>query len=279
MSQKGISRLEGQKGVQRPLHLQRQGEDDTGAAGSGKNNSVGADRRATRDDVHGDEPARAGVAPAHRRRRRRPDVRDVLGEPARGASGRDGAGAGGSCARTARSRSDSCARSWRGDNEARSRIKKDGKNPRDKQCDGPCATDKARAIILRSWIEAGHEFVELETRPPRAAPAAAPRRAQEEAPRRRPPAPAPPPAEVDLDACTLHVAEKEEEKRDVSPRPQSRLGRGAPRSRAQGWFQAPTRRGARRRADSEPRRQRTGSAWSASSERAAPAPSTRGLVV
>ena len=70
---------------------------------------------------------------------------------------------------------------WRGDNEARSRIKKDGKNLWDKQCDGPC-NDKARAIILRSWIEAGHEFVELEDASA-AAPRkpAAPRGAQEEA--------------------------------------------------------------------------------------------------
>ena len=77
---------------------------------------------------------------------------------------------------------------WRGDNEARSRIKKDGKNLWDKQCDGPC-NDKARAIILRSWIEAGHEFVELEDTSAASAAAprqpAAPRRAQEEAPRRR----------------------------------------------------------------------------------------------
>ena len=171
---------------------------------------------------------------------------------------------------------------WRGDNEARSRIKKDGKNLWDKQCDGPC-NDKARAIILRSWIEAGHEFVELEDTST-AAPSKPTRRA---APKKKPPAPPPPPApvkppaEVDLDACTLHVAEKEEEKRDVSPRPPSRpRARRATQAAPKDWFQAPTRQEALdAAADSEPRRQRTGSAWSASSEKAAPAPSTRGLVV
>ena len=170
---------------------------------------------------------------------------------------------------------------WRGDNEARSRIKKDGKNLWDKQCDGPC-NDKARAIILRSWIEAGHEFVELEDTSA-AAPRQPPRRA---APKKKPPpapkpVPAPPPAEVDLDACTLHVAEKEEEKRDASPRPQSRpRARRATQAAPKDWFQAPTRQEALdAAAESEPRRQRTGSAWSASSEKAAPAPSTRGLVV
>ena len=172
---------------------------------------------------------------------------------------------------------------WRGDNEARSRIKKDGKNLWDKQCDGPC-NDKARAIILRSWIEAGHEFVELEDASA-AAPRQPPRRA---APKKKPrapaPAPAPPPAEVDLDACTLHVAEKEEEKRDASPRPKSRpKARRATQAAPKDWFQAPTRQealdAASAAADSEPRRQRTGSAWSASSEKAAPAPSTRDLVV
>ena len=77
---------------------------------------------------------------------------------------------------------------WRGDNEARSRIKKDGKNLWDKQCDGPC-NDKARAIILRSWIEAGHEFVELEDTSAAAPRKPPPRRA---APKKKPaPAPAP----------------------------------------------------------------------------------------
>ena len=225
------------------LCISRQGEGDTGAAGPGKNNSVGADRRATRDGVHGDEPARAGVAP---RIGGGVGVQTFArsGRAARGASGRDGAGAGGELCPHCRSRSDSCARSWRGDNEARSRIKKDGKNLWDKQCDGPC-NDKARAIILRSWIEAGHEFVELEAAPAAARRPPAPRGAQEEA---GPGAGArEPPAEVDLDACTLHVAEKEEEKRDASPRPQSRPGAARPQPRPRTGSGADAAGGAGRR--------------------------------
>ena len=67
----------------------------------------------------------------------------------------------------------------------------------------------------------------------------------------------------------------------MSPRPKSRpKARRATQAAPKDWFQAPTRQEALdAAAESEPRRQRTGSAWSASSEKAAPAPSTRGLVV
>ena len=68
---------------------------------------------------------------------------------------------------------------------------------------------------------------------------------------------------------------------DASPRPQSRPGAARHASRAQGLVPGADAAGSAldAAADSEPRRQRTGSAWSASSEKAAPAPSTPGLVV
>ena len=171
---------------------------------------------------------------------------------------------------------------WRGSTLSKTRMKSESTGGKlSEKCDGACNVQNGKGvvIILNAWTDAGHAFVELKDTS--AEPRQPPRRA---APKKKPPpAPAPvkPPAEVDLDACTLHVAEKEEEKRDVSPRPQSRpRARRATQAAPKDWFQAPTRQEALdAAAESEPRRQRTGSAWSASSEKAAPAPSTRGLVV
>ena len=172
---------------------------------------------------------------------------------------------------------------WRGSTLSKTRMKSESTGGKlSEKCDGACNVQNGKGvvIILNAWTDAGHAFVELKD-PAAAAPPTRPRRA---APKKKPPpapSPAPPPVKVDLDACTLHVAEKEEEKRDVSPRPKSRpKARRATQAAPKDWFQAPTRQEALdAAADSEPRRQRTGSAWSASSEKAAPAPSTRGLVV
>ena len=172
---------------------------------------------------------------------------------------------------------------WRGSTLSKTRMKSESTGGKlSEKCDGACNVQNGKGvvIILNAWTDADHAFVELKDTSA-AAPSKPPRRT---APKKKPPpapAPAPPPVKVDLDACTLHVAEKEEEKRDVSPRPKSRpKARRATQAAPKDWFQAPTRQEALdAAADSEPRRQRTGSAWSASSEKAAPAPSTRGLVV
>lgn len=184
---------------------------------------------------------------------------------------------------------------WRGTQD-RSRVKKDGHDLWDKQCDGSC-NGKGVVIILRAWTEAGHAFVELEDKTPAAAPRRPPRRAAPKKKPEQPPAPAAPPVEMNLEQCTLHVAEKEEKKRE-SPRPKPRpKARRATQAAPKDWFQAPTRQAALDEASSagaavgEARtgRPRTASAWSASSadgaappssaDGAAPALSTRGLVI